>query len=385
MNTPLADGPARLLWGAAALAACNDAATENAAYWRGLLAAGPQSLVGNYHVRAGLLVHDGRAWPLTLGHRPSAEAYPASLHSHYVRYPKAELHLVPSPLLRRAARAGFTLFDGLTRLARIDRTVQWSSWLLSTNLHPPDIAATSPEITATLVRFFPAYAVLVRNLHDYLDPHLSSRFDSVGYHLLAARRIYLFDGRTPDFLSRYNVKTDAKALRRLASHRLVTVDDITEADAPRITELYRLLYLEKHSQLNPAYNLHFVRQALRERWFDFRGLRHESGRLDAVCGSFHAHGTATTPFFGYDTTLPPSLGLYRLLVAHLLEDTAASRRVLNYSSGAGAFKRHRGAIPVLEYNALFTRHLPPLQRTAHALLRLFINGPGRRFLENTDV
>jgi hypothetical protein len=382
---PAARVPPRLLWGAEALAACSDAATENAAYWRAFLSEGPAALAANYHVRVGLVAHEGRVWPVTLGDRPRAEAYPASLHSHYVAYPRAELDLVPSPALRRAARAGFTLFDGLARLARVDRTVQWSSWLLSTNLHAPGLAPAAPEVTAELVRLHPGHAILVRNLHPYLDPHLPDRFAAAGYDLFTARQIYLFDGRRPDFLNRYNVKTDLKTLARQTTHRLCLAADFTEDDAPRIAELYRLLYLDKHSPLNPAYTVEFVRRALRERWVDFRGLRHVSGRLDGVCGCFVADGVATTPFFGHDTTQPPTLGLYRLLVARLLQETAAAGRVLNYSSGAGAFKRHRGAVPVIEFNALYTRHLPPVRRAAFAALRLLINGPVRRFLEKEGV
>jgi hypothetical protein len=226
---------------------------------------------------------------------------------------------------------------------------------------------------------------LVRNLHPYLDPHLPDRFAAAGYDLFTARQIYLFDGRRPEFLTRYNVKTDLKTLARQTTHRLCLADDFTEDDAPRIAELYRLLYLDKHSPLNPAYTVEFVRRALRERWLDFRGLRHVSGRLDGVCGCFLADGVATTPFFGHDTSQPPTLGLYRLLVARLLQETAAAGRVLNYSSGAGAFKRHRGAIPVIEFNALYTKHLPPVRRAAYAALRLLINGPVRRFLEKEGV
>lgn len=383
--TSSADTPVIILDATAASDAVTAAGAENGDYWRGMLASGPQRLAANLGGRVGVVVNDGKVWPLALGDGSRGQAYPVSLHTHYIAYPRDELHLVRSPLVRHAARQGFALFDGLARLAQVDRMVQWNSWLLSTNLPSEGLAAAAPEVTAALCKRFPRHAILMRGLHPYLDPHLPDRFEAAGYGLYTARQIYLFDGRKPDFLKSYNVKTDLKTLRRCDTHKLVGPDDLSEADAPRITELYRLLYLDKHSPHNPAYNETFVRQALRERWLDFRGLRHVSGRLDAICGNFQMDGVATTPFFGHDTKQPPSLGLYRLLVARLLEETAMAGRVLNYSSGAGPFKRHRGAIPVIEYNAIFTRHLTAPRRAAFAILRLLVNGPGRRFLEKEGI
>jgi Acetyltransferase (GNAT) domain len=374
-----------LQWDSDAVDACSLRTTENSGYWSSILTEGAGRFVDNYRVRVGLISNEGQSWPVTSTERIERQAYPASLYSHYIAYPCAELGLVSPPLLRRFARVGFSLMDGLVRMARIDKTVQWSSWLLSTNLHAPGIAAAAPAVTAMLVRKLPRHAVLVRNLHSFNDVHLLERFEASGYDLYTARQIYFFDGRRPEFLTRYNVKHDLKCLKRSAEYRLVGADDITEEDVPRITELYRLLYLDKHCGLNPAYNIEFVRRAWRERWLVFRGLRHSSGRLDAVCGYFFAAGVASTPFFGHDTSLPTAVGLYRMLMAQLLQETADTGRILNYSSGAGAFKRHRGAIPVIEYNAIYTRHLAAPRRAAFVLLRLLVNGPGRKFLESSGI
>jgi hypothetical protein len=374
-----------LLRGEAALAACREPALENAAYWRGILAAGPGRWIDNIRAEAGLVVFGGGAWPVTWTDRAGGDAYPASLHSHYVAYPRAELHLIRGAWSRRGARVGFGLLDAWLRLARADRAVQWSSWLFSTNLHAAGTAAAAPEVTAQLVRLFPGHAIVVRNVDGFDDPALPERFAAAGYGLCTGRQIYFFDGRTREFLGRSVVKRDLKALAQLQHYRPVGADDLTEADVPRIAELYRRLYLEKHSRLNPAYNENFVRGALRDGWLAFRGLRHESGRLDGVYGSFEAGGVRSVPFIGYDTALPAEPGLYRMLVAMLLRDTAAAGRLLNYSSAAGEFKRLRGAVPAIEYNALFTRHLSAPRRAAFAVLRLLANGPGRRFLESAGV
>jgi hypothetical protein len=202
---------------------------------------------------------------------------------------------------------------------------------------------------------------------------------------MVSRQIYFFDGKSGDFLMRSDVKRDLKALRSLEEYSIINHDEISAADIPRVTELYAKLYLDKHSRLNPRYTEVFVGRAWRERLLEFRGLRHASGRLDAVYGCFRRGATTSTPFIGYDTSLGTETGFYRLLVAMLLKDVADKRLLLNYSSGAGAFKRRRGGVAALEWNALFTRHLPPWRRAAYQALGKLMNGIGRRFLESNEV
>ncbi|HVY71025.1 MAG TPA: GNAT family N-acetyltransferase, partial [Verrucomicrobiae bacterium] len=96
-------------------------------------------------------------------------------------------------------------------------------------------------------------------------------------------------------------------------------------------------------------------------------------------------GTTSVPFIGYDTSLPQELGLYRVLVTMLLQRTAEEKLLLNYSSGAGDFKRRRGGEPVIEFNAIYTRHLPARRRAMFAALRELSNRVGRRFLEKNEI
>jgi hypothetical protein len=74
-----------------------------------------------------------------------------------------------------------------------------------------------------------------------------------------------------------------------------------------------------------------------------------------------------------------------MLVALLLKDVADERLLLNYSSGAGDFKRRRGGEPVLEWNAIFTRHLDPSRRAGFLGLRELANRVGKPFLESRKI
>jgi hypothetical protein len=357
----------------------------HAAYWKAMMADGPGAMVPNFSTRAGVARLGQSFWPLTVDGGSHVNSYPCSLFAQYVRYPLAELKLVPSRAQRIVARLALHLLGGMLKVGQVDRVVQWSSWLLSTNLHSTDAAMVVTALTRTLTAQFPSHAILIKNVHGFEDKTLASRLKSDGYDLITSRQIYFFDGRCADFLERSTVKKDLKALAQLRDYTVLEHEDFTAADVPRITSLYRQLYLEKHSFLNPQYTERFVERALRERLLEFRGLRHSSGRVDGVFACFSREQTTSTPFIGYDTTLPVELGLYRHLVSILLQRVAERKLILNYSSGAGDFKRRRGGQAVIEYNAVYTRHLGPVRRAVFGVMGWLLNRFGRRFLEENKI
>jgi len=355
------------------------------ALWRGILRHGSKICAPNLRTRAGIISHGDSWWPLTVNDRREGNSYPCSLHTQYVTYPLAELSLVPDPVQRKVARLGLLALDGVLRVAQADRVAQWSSWLFSTNLHEPGMGPSVEAVTRALVSAFPNHAVLVKNVHGFEEPSLPGAFEAAGYDLVTSRQIYFFDGRTRDYLQKSTVKRDLKCLSQLTDYQVVEHDQIQPQDLPRIADLYRQLYLEKHSWLNPQYSETFVARAWREGWLEFRGLRHASGRMDGVFACFTSGQTTSTPFIGYDTTLPSEMGLYRHLVSMLLQRLAERRWLLNYSSGAGDFKRRRGGQPVIEFNAIYHRHLPPARRAAFSLLATLANRWGRQFLEENEI
>jgi hypothetical protein len=345
----------------------------------------PQALAPNLRSLAGLVRCGSRLWPATVHECGGELSYPCSLVTQYERYPLEELSLISSPWGRAGAWLGLRALGAILRTGAVDQTVQWSSGLLSTNLHGEGLLEDAPFVTAALVERFPRHAILLKNIHAYEDPTLPARLEELGYDLIVSRRIYFFDGKKAAFLSRSDVKRDANALRALNGYSIVKHKDFTAVDVPRIAELYRQLYLNKHSRLNPQYTELFVARALTEGLLEFSGLRHESGRVDAVYACFRRRGVTSTPFIGYDTSLPGEIGFYRLLVAMLLAEVSESELLLNYSSGAGAFKLRRGGEAAIEWNAVFTRHLPARRRLPYQVLKEALNRYGRRFLEANNI
>lgn len=76
----------------------------------------------------------------------------------------------------------------------------------------------------------------------------------------------------------------------------------------------------------------------------------------------------TQPVFGYDTALPQSVGLYRLLSAQVFAEAREHGLAMHLSAGAGGFKQARGATPTPEFLAVVDRHLPLYRRAPWALL-----------------
>ena len=84
----------------------------------------------------------------------------------------------------------------------------------------------------------------------------------------------------------------------------------------------------------------------------------------------------TTPVFGYDTAVPQEIGLYRMLSAVLLRQSAEEGCLLHESAGAAQFKRNRGATAEIEYSAVYDRHLPFYRRMGWAMLSPLLNRVG---------
>jgi hypothetical protein len=377
--------PPPLLFGRAAVDSVAVASQPNAAYWRFVLDRGAEAVAANLTAEPGILGNGSAFVPVTIDRDEPDASYPCSLFTQYVRYPLGEMRLLQSPLMRQAARFGLGTLGAMLGCAGVTRLVQWNSWLLSTNLLPTLSLQEIKYTTDLLSSRFPTHPILIKNVHDREDATLSRKFIEAGYQLLPSRKIYFFDGGCGGFLNRTNVKQDLASLRKLKDHTPVEHHEFLPEDAPRIVRLYEQLYLEKHSRLNPRFSLGFVRNALENRLLEFRGLRHTSGRVDAVFACFRREKVVSTPFVGYDTSNVLRPDFYRLLVAMLLRRVAEEGTLLNYSSGAGEFKRRRGGEGCLEFNALYTAHLPWSRRLAFSLLSRSLGALAPRLISSSAV
>ncbi|MFB9274363.1 GNAT family N-acetyltransferase [Cohnella cellulosilytica] len=328
-----------------------------------LLQEGSERFVRNVRTRLLLLAVDGIPLPVTVNEEEYDNSYVCSPFTHYVSYAKQELVLLGNRALIACLDAILSGIGLLLKGSRFNRVVHINNWLLSTNLYPELDDAQWNAVLEMLLARFPGHAIAFRSLSPSLNARTLDGWRSRGCLLVPSRQIYLLNPGEPGFgsaKSRWLLKRDG-ALAAKAGYASVGPGDVTESDLPRIAELYRLLYLEKYSRHNPQFTERFLREALYNGILELHGFRRD-GRLDAVLGFYVRDGAMTTPLFGYDTTLPQELGLYRMLSARLIELAGERRLLLHESSGAAQFKRNRGAVPEIEYTAVYVRHLPLKRR-----------------------
>ncbi|HEX8298019.1 MAG TPA: hypothetical protein VF594_02570 [Rubricoccaceae bacterium] len=298
-------------------------------------------------------------------------SYVVSPHAHFARYSAEELHKLGNPPAEALLRGLVAGVGAGLRAGGIERVAFVNNYLLSTNLWPPLVPRDVHRLRDAVVEAFPDHAVAFRSVDAHGQPGLVGALRAAGFRFVPARQVWYQDVHAAAGLKRVR-----KDLRRLAGHRWRPVP-VTPSEAPRVAELYGMLYLDKYSRLNPQLTVRLFERAIAERWFTFRGFARDgdpANGLDAVLGyvvrTTGAGGerTMTQSVFGFDTRLPLQLGLYSLLSTQVFLEAREHGLAVHRSAGAGAFKAARGAVAVPEFLAVYDRHLQPRRRAAWALL-----------------
>jgi hypothetical protein len=328
---------------------------------------GAAALVANAPVVVSDVRVAGHLMPMTIL-APATELEPSwvvSLRSAYGPYALHEVRTVPLRPVRPLLGGVVKAMDRSLVASGLDRLVCVNNWLLSTNLYPEWEGDGIGEVTEALSQRFPAHFIAFRSLNARHHPALLARFRAAGWALLPARQVWIVDPKTRPT---HNRSIDARLLARTALVR-ASADTFGDADWLRAADLYAQLYVRKYSSLNPVFTPGFLRWAHGSGFMRIEGLRDTGGTLLAVAGTIASHAVMTTPLVGYDLTLPRSLGLYRMAIALSFEDMERRRLSFNISAGVGGFKRLRGALPTVEYTAVWHRHLPATRRLALRILR----------------
>lgn len=338
-----------------------------------LLEQGSERYIRNVRTQLLVLSVNGIPVPVTVNDTEYDNAYVCSPYTHYVSYAKQELALLGNRALIACLGALLSGIGALLKRSRFNRIVHVNNWLLSTNLYPALDEEHWDAALDKLLSAFPDHAIAFRSLNPSLNTRELDRLRSRKCRFVPSRQIYLLRTDNAGFgnaKSRWLLKRDG-ALARKNGYEIVNASGMTDADIPRIAELYRMLYLEKYSYYNPQFTERFLADALHKGTLELFGFRRD-GRLDAVLGFYARDGVMTTPLFGYDTSLPQELGLYRMLSSLLIELASDRGLLLHESSGAAQFKRNRGAVAEIEYTAVQVGHLPLSRRWSWIVLELLL-------------
>ncbi|TPJ55037.1 GNAT family N-acetyltransferase [Mesorhizobium sp. B2-7-1] len=322
-------------------------------------------LIANLKTKVETFEVAGRAFPLTLNDADEApKCYICCPSSAYIDYAMDETrNFAAHPLLRRALNALIRACAPLVRASGLDRQAQVNNWLYSTNPVPLLDRRTAASLRADLTARFPDRSIVIRSLNDVADPATIAALKAEGFRMLAARQIYIFADRSATPALTRDMKRDRARLRATPFER-VGNGDFTEADYARAEQLYDLLYLDKYTPLNPHYTARYIAEMHRRGIISLAGLRRPGGELVAITGLFENGGTLTQPIVGYDIALPVADGLYRMMMAVAQDHATARGLFFNMSAGAAGFKRRRGAVAAIEYNAVYAGHLARRRRLA---------------------
>ncbi len=304
--------------------------------------------------------------PITTSDFHVDNTYTVSPYSHYVSYGGfEEVKHLNNPPVEKIIKLLMGPIAWYFRKADLDKVAYVNNYLLSTNLYPSVNSDQLSALSEALPKWFPDRVIVFRSVDEKKNPHIADILKAKEYDLVLSRQVWYMDAEEASRTRQY--KEDARVLRR-HGYEIVDGKDLSDVELARSLDLYNMLYLEKYSYYNPQFTFEFMKLARDNEVLHLRALKRD-GKINAVMGFFIRNGAMTQPLFGYDTSLPQEEGLYRLLTLITLQEGLRRNLLVHASGGVGKFKKVRGGKSVIEYNAVYHKHLPLWRQTPWKLIK----------------
>ncbi|MGL5626114.1 MAG: hypothetical protein ACRDDW_01180 [Candidatus Rhabdochlamydia sp.] len=350
-------------------------------FFEPLFQEGVKNFIGNIQSEIYILHLDDLFIPLTVNEKEYYNSYVCSIYS-LLLYAEEEMKRHHRNFLQILLFPFLGLLKLWFRWSKINRIVIVNNFFLSTNLYDSISSDRVEKLCEFLINRFPHHAIIFRSLNTYTEESLIHILHRLGSSFITSRSIYFFDPKYYSHLpskKRWIIQKDKK-LQKQDNIQILKHKNFQPCDALEIKRLYDLLYLEKYSYFNPAFTVRFFERVIKDKTFVLSGIKYKD-RLVGVIGFFKKKGIMATPIVGYDTNLPESLGLYRLLTACMLEESLNANVIFHMSAGVGHFKRQRGAFQEIEMMAVLCKHLPFYRQFLWKMLALLFNKIGTFILK----
>ncbi len=348
-----------------------------------LKALGTGRLVANVAAEIRAIRGSGFVLPLVSPDSGKRNCYVCSFRSHFGDYARYEIDVRELGFLGGALKGCLVGLEGLMRFAKSEHCVFVNNWLLSTNIYPSGLEDWVSEIRDRVLQVEPQRAIVFRSLNPRSNAALVRALGRNGFLAICSREIYLLDTKQGTHRKCCNFRKDLRFFDA-SDLEVVRQEAFSDADLICAHRLYGKLYLEKYTQLNPHFTLAMFQEGVKCGFLDLLGLKWE-GELVGVLGYYRCEDWITAPILGYDTDLPRSLGLYRMLTLLLTLEGERLGCAVHRSSGAAQFKRSRGAVREREYSYVYVEHLSWWRRAAWKLLAGVVNRVAKFSLQRIEI
>jgi hypothetical protein len=322
---------------------------------RTLLARPSTDFVDNVRTKISVLNFENDAWALTINQKEYDNALICSPYTTYVTYPLHALNKFKKMWIKGLILLNSSIMAGLCRLTKFNQVVQVNNNLNSLIRHPAVFSDRLPGLTVKLIRRYPTHAINVFRVNEALDSALLSALKNAGYLVFPDRIAHVFFPEK-EYIRRSHTKRDLSLLKK-TNYTILLHDELTPEDADRFAQLYRQLFIDKHSKHNPVYTAAYFREAVQNHWHDYTAFRNSDGRIDGFISWFIKDNTMICGPLGYDSDVDRKTGVYRQLVALCLKQANENQIVFNMGGGSDEFKLNRGSVETMEYTAVYCRHL----------------------------
>ena len=310
--------------------------------------------------------------PIAINHGRNNNSANCSTFARYIGIPSRAIPRMNwHPALALAARGVLAALGALLQAGAIEKCIYVGNGLIMRGAEPILTASQVTRLTEHLVAAFPGHALVFAAVNPVTHHVLLNNLADRGYSFLFAGHTRIWVPHHAAGARRdYKQRQDARLLES-SGYEVVDGAGMVQ-HAPRLAALYTALNRDKYST-NPVVTEDFFALALRERFISFRLLRKDD-RIDGFFGYAILNDVLCPPLFGYDLSIPQSVGVYRILYSLMLQEAIDRGVALETGAGADDFKRHRGDMPVARYGAFFVDHLPLHRRAAWRLLQRYANG-----------
>lgn len=323
------------------------------------------AIINNAHAKTDVLTILGQVIPLTITDKVQPNCFTIAPHAGIVDYGRDEVVKLPTWQQLPLSTTLSTISHYL-KLSKIDQVVAINNYGLSTNTLSPTFMAIAPHTLRQHAHDrYPKHALIIRSLNRHHHADYMEKLRADGWQFITSRQVYVFD----DIACHHHHKGVKRDKKLLNDGRYYFCQATSDDDFVMAQHWYNRLYLDKYSRQN----VQFTAQALRT--MSLLGIMHtellvnsDDHRSVGVLGMVTGDGIATAPLVGYDIDSDRRLGLYRRVIAQAMHHCEQNRLPLNLSSGASDFKRLRGGLPVIEYTAVYIRHLPRYRKLPWQLL-----------------